>query len=157
MQDLIRRLKPDRFGDVVALVALFRPGPLQSGMVDDFISRKHSTAGAAIDYLHPSLQAVLEPTYGVILYQEQVMQIAQVLSGYTLGGADLLRRAMGARRRPKKWPCSAAVSSMARWRARRGGEAGSLDLRLSSRNLPATVSTSRTLRPMRCSRTRPPG
>jgi DNA polymerase III subunit alpha len=95
MQDLIRRLKPDRFEDVVALVALFRPGPLQSGMVDDFIARKHSTSGAAIDYLHPSLKTVLEPTYGVILYQEQVMQIAQVLSGYTLGGADMLRRAMG--------------------------------------------------------------
>jgi DNA polymerase-3 subunit alpha len=95
MQDLIRRLRPDHFEDVVALVALFRPGPLQSGMVDDFIARKHSTTGAAIDYLHPSLKPVLEPTYGVILYQEQVMQIAQVLSGYTLGGADLLRRAMG--------------------------------------------------------------
>ncbi|MEO6078568.1 MAG: DNA polymerase III subunit alpha [Steroidobacteraceae bacterium] len=95
MKDLIRRLRPDRFGDVVALVALFRPGPLQSGMVDDFIARKHSTTGAAIDYLHPSLKPVLEATYGVILYQEQVMQIAQVLSGYTLGGADLLRRAMG--------------------------------------------------------------
>ncbi|MGC4027594.1 MAG: DNA polymerase III subunit alpha [Steroidobacteraceae bacterium] len=94
MKDLIRRLKPDRFEDVVALVALFRPGPLQSGMVDDFIARKN-TPGTAIDYLHPSLQGVLEPTYGVILYQEQVMQIAQVLSGYTLGGADLLRRAMG--------------------------------------------------------------
>ncbi len=95
MKDLIRRLKPDRFEDIVALVALFRPGPLQSGMVDDFIARKHATSGAAIDYLHPSLKPVLEATYGVILYQEQVMQIAQVLSGYTLGGADLLRRAMG--------------------------------------------------------------
>ena len=94
MKDLIRRLKPDRFEDVVALVALFRPGPLQSGMVDDFIARKLG-GGGTIDYLHPSLQPVLEPTYGVILYQEQVMQIAQVLSGYTLGGADLLRRAMG--------------------------------------------------------------
>jgi DNA polymerase-3 subunit alpha len=94
MKDLIRRLKPDRFEDVVALVALFRPGPLQSGMVDDFIARKHGTGGA-IDYLHPSLQPVLEATYGVILYQEQVMKIAQVLSGYSLGGADLLRRAMG--------------------------------------------------------------
>jgi DNA polymerase-3 subunit alpha len=94
MKDLIRRLKPDRFEDVVALVALFRPGPLQSGMVDDFIARKLGTGGA-VDYLHPMLKGVLEPTYGVILYQEQVMQIAQVLSGYTLGGADLLRRAMG--------------------------------------------------------------
>jgi DNA polymerase III subunit alpha len=95
MKDLIRRLQPDRFGDIVALVALFRPGPLQSGMVDDFISRKHDTSGATIDYLHPDLKPVLEATYGVILYQEQVMQIAQILAGYTLGGADLLRRAMG--------------------------------------------------------------
>ncbi len=95
MKDLIRRLQPDRFGDIVALVALFRPGPLQSGMVDDFIARKHDTTGAAIDYLHPALKPVLEATYGVILYQEQVMQIAQILAGYTLGGADLLRRAMG--------------------------------------------------------------
>jgi DNA polymerase-3 subunit alpha len=95
MKDLIRRLQPDRFGDIVALVALFRPGPLQSGMVDDFIARKHDTSGSAIDYLHPDLKPVLEATYGVILYQEQVMQIAQILAGYTLGGADLLRRAMG--------------------------------------------------------------
>ncbi len=95
MRDLIKRMRPDRFDDLVALVALFRPGPLQSGMVDDFISRKHSTNKADIDYLHPDLQQVLKETYGVILYQEQVMQIAQVLAGYTLGGADLLRRAMG--------------------------------------------------------------
>jgi len=95
MKDLIRRLQPDRFGDIVALVALFRPGPLQSGMVDDFIARKHDTSGSAIDYLHPDLKPVLAATYGVILYQEQVMQIAQILAGYTLGGADLLRRAMG--------------------------------------------------------------
>jgi DNA polymerase III subunit alpha len=95
MKDLIRRLQPDRFGDIVALVALFRPGPLQSGMVDDFITRKHDRSGATIDYLHPDLTSILTPTYGVILYQEQVMQIAQVLAGYTLGGADLLRRAMG--------------------------------------------------------------
>jgi DNA polymerase-3 subunit alpha len=98
MKDLIRRLKPDTFEDIVALVALFRPGPLESGMVGDFIDRKHSRddkTAAPIDYLHPSLQPALAPTYGVILYQEQVMQIAQVLSGYSLGGADLLRRAMG--------------------------------------------------------------
>ena len=95
MRDLIKRMRPDQFDDLVALVALFRPGPLQSGMVDDFITRKHSTNKADIDYLHPDLQPVLEETYGVILYQEQVMQIAQVLAGYTLGGADLLRRAMG--------------------------------------------------------------
>ena len=95
MKDLIRRLQPDRFEDIVALVALFRPGPLQSGMVDDFINRKHGRVEGPVDYLHPSLEPVLKPTYGVILYQEQVMQIAQVLAGYTLGGADLLRRAMG--------------------------------------------------------------
>ncbi len=95
MRDLIKRMRPDHFGDLVALVALFRPGPLQSGMVDDFINRKHDQNKADIDYLHPDLKVVLEPTYGVILYQEQVMQIAQVLAGYTLGGADLLRRAMG--------------------------------------------------------------
>jgi len=93
MKDLIRRLQPDCFEDIVALVALFRPGPLQSGMVDDFIDRKHGRA--RIEYPHPALANVLKPTYGVILYQEQVMQIAQVLAGYTLGGADLLRRAMG--------------------------------------------------------------
>jgi DNA polymerase III subunit alpha len=95
MKDLIRRLQPDCFEDIVALVALFRPGPLQSGMVDDFIARKHGRSTGPIDYLHPELRPVLFPTYGVILYQEQVMQIAQVLAGYSLGGADLLRRAMG--------------------------------------------------------------
>ncbi|MBK9951631.1 MAG: DNA polymerase III subunit alpha [Candidatus Competibacteraceae bacterium] len=93
MKDLIRRLQPDCFEDIVALVALFRPGPLQSGMVDDFIDRKHGRA--RIEYPHSALATILKPTYGVILYQEQVMQIAQVLAGYTLGGADLLRRAMG--------------------------------------------------------------
>jgi len=93
MKDLITRLRPDSFEDIVALVALFRPGPLQSGMVDDFINRKHGRA--EVDYFHPDLEFVLTPTYGVILYQEQVMQIAQVLANYTLGGADMLRRAMG--------------------------------------------------------------
>lgn len=93
MKDLIRRLQPDTFEDVIALVALFRPGPLQSGMVDDFINRKHGRA--RFDFMHPDLETVLKPTYGVIVYQEQVMQIAQILGGYTLGSADLLRRAMG--------------------------------------------------------------
>ena len=95
MCDLIKRMRPSKFDDLVALVALFRPGPLQSGMVDDFIMRKHAVNKADIDYLHPKLQPVLKETYGVILYQEQVMQIAQVLAGYSLGNADLLRRAMG--------------------------------------------------------------
>jgi len=93
MKDLVKRLQPDSFEDIIALVALFRPGPLQSGMVDDFINRKHGRAKP--EYLHPRLTQILKPTYGIILYQEQVMQIAQVLAGYTLGGADLLRRAMG--------------------------------------------------------------
>ena len=92
IRDIIKRLAPDNFNDVVALVALYRPGPLQSGMVDDYIKRKH---GARVDYFHPDLEPVLRETHGVILYQEQVMQIAQVLAGYTLGGADILRRAMG--------------------------------------------------------------
>ncbi len=95
MRDLVKRLRPDHFDDIVALVALFRPGPLQSGMVDDFIDRKHGDANQTIDYFHPELEPVLKSTYGVILYQEQVMQIAQRLSGYSLGGADILRRAMG--------------------------------------------------------------
>jgi len=93
MKDLIKRLQPDCFDDIIALVALFRPGPLQSGMVDDFIERKHGRA--KVHYPHPDLEPILKPTYGVILYQEQVMQIAQVLAGYTLGQADMLRRAMG--------------------------------------------------------------
>ncbi|EPS4549782.1 DNA polymerase III subunit alpha [Morganella morganii subsp. morganii] len=98
MKDLIKRLRPDSFEDMIALVALFRPGPLQSGMVDNFIDRKHGREAISypdVEWQHESLQPVLEPTYGIILYQEQVMQIAQVLAGYTLGGADMLRRAMG--------------------------------------------------------------
>ena len=98
MKDLIKRLKPDNIEDMTALLALFRPGPLESGMVDDFVNRKHGRAAVAYpdaQYQHPCLKPILEPTYGVIVYQEQVMQIAQELAGYTLGGADLLRRAMG--------------------------------------------------------------
>ncbi|KXI22901.1 DNA polymerase III subunit alpha [Photobacterium sanguinicancri] len=98
MKDLIKRLQPDSFEDMIALVALFRPGPLQSGMVDNFIDRKHGREAVSYPdekWQHDSLKEILEPTYGIILYQEQVMQIAQVLSGYTLGGADMLRRAMG--------------------------------------------------------------
>ncbi len=93
MKDLIRRLQPDSFNEIVALVALFRPGPLESGMVGDYIDRKHGRS--QVSYPHVKLEHILRPTYGVILYQEQVMQIAQELAGYTLGDADLLRRAMG--------------------------------------------------------------
>ncbi len=98
MKELITRVQPDSLEELIALVALFRPGPLQSGMVDDFINRKHGRAQVAFPdakYQHEKLKPILEPTYGVIVYQEQVMQIAQVLAGYSLGGADLLRRAMG--------------------------------------------------------------
>ena len=98
MKELIKKLLPSRFEDIIALVALYRPGPLGSGMVDDFINRKHGRAELAFphpDYQHEDLIPVLEPTYGIILYQEQVMQIAQVLAKFSLGGADLLRRAMG--------------------------------------------------------------
>lgn len=92
MKELIKKLKPDCFDDIIALVALFRPGPLESGMVDDYIRVKH---GAKAEYAHPLLEPILKPTNGVILYQEQVMQIARELAHYTLGGADMLRRAMG--------------------------------------------------------------
>ena len=92
MKELIKKLKPDCFDDIIALVALFRPGPLESGMVDDYIKVKH---GAKAEYAHPLLEPILKPTNGVILYQEQVMQIAREMGQYTLGGADMLRRAMG--------------------------------------------------------------
>jgi DNA polymerase III subunit alpha len=99
MRDLIKKQRPESFEDIISLVALFRPGPLQSGMVDDFVARKNDP-NATVSYPHPKYQhedliPVLKPTYGIILYQEQVMQIAQVLAGYSLGEADLLRRAMG--------------------------------------------------------------
>ncbi|MCG9684386.1 DNA polymerase III subunit alpha [Vibrio sp. Isolate23] len=111
MKELIKRLQPDCFEDIIALVALFRPGPLQSGMVDNFIDRKHGRE--AISYpdetwQHESLKDTLDPTYGIILYQEQVMQIAQILAGYTLGGADMLRRAMG-KKKPEEMAKQRAV------------------------------------------------
>jgi len=116
MKELIKKLKPDCFDDIIALVALFRPGPLESGMVDDYINVKH---GAKAEYAHPILIPVLEPTNGVILYQEQVMQIAREMGGYSLGGADLLRRAMGKKK----------VEEMAQQRAifTKGAVAGGID------------------------------
>jgi len=93
MRRYLVKLAPDQFEDIIAMLALYRPGPLNSGMVDDFIVRKRGQQ--RIDYFHPDLQECLSPTYGVIVYQEQVMQIAQFIAGYSLGGADLLRRAMG--------------------------------------------------------------
>ncbi len=111
MKELIKRLQPDCFEDIIALVALFRPGPLQSGMVDNFIDRKHGREAVSYPdetWQHESLKETLEPTYGIILYQEQVMQIAQILAGYTLGGADMLRRAMG-KKKPEEMAKQRAI------------------------------------------------
>ena len=93
MQDLAKKLKPNGFEDVIAMLALYRPGPMESGMLDDFVERKHGRA--EITYAFPELEPILKPTYGVIVYQEQVMQIVQTIGGFSLGGADLVRRAMG--------------------------------------------------------------
>ncbi|MEI7374392.1 MULTISPECIES: DNA polymerase III subunit alpha [Dickeya] len=129
MKDLIKRLKPDCFEDMIALVALFRPGPLQSGMVDNFIDRKHGREAISypdIQWQHETLKPVLEPTYGIILYQEQVMQIAQVLAGYTLGGADMLRRAMG-KKKPEEM---AKQRSVFKEGAERMGVDGELSMKI---------------------------
>ena len=147
MKELIKKLKPGSFEDIIALVALFRPGPLQSGMVDDFIERKHGRTEVA--YPHPELEPVLSNTYGVILYQEQVMQIAQVLANYTLGGADILRKAMG-----KKDP---DVMAKQRDLFMEGAVARQIDqdlagsILISWKNSPAMVLISRTRLPMRWS------
>ncbi len=93
MQELAKKLKPNGFEDVIAMLALYRPGPMESGMLDDFVERKHGRA--KITYIFPELEPILKPTYGVIVYQEQVMQIVQTIGGFSLGGADLVRRAMG--------------------------------------------------------------
>jgi DNA polymerase-3 subunit alpha len=123
MKELVRKLRPDRFDDIVALVALYRPGPLNSGMDKDYIARKHGQA--EVTYPHPALEPILKPTYGVFIYQEQVMQIAQVLAGYSLGGADLLRRAMG-----KK---DAAIMAKERSKFEDGAAARGVDRALASR------------------------
>ncbi len=93
MQDLAKKLKPNGFEDIIAMLALYRPGPMESGMLDDFVDRKHGRAEITYDF--PELEPILKPTYGVIVYQEQVMQIVQTIGGFSLGGADLVRRAMG--------------------------------------------------------------
>ncbi|MDF5808578.1 hypothetical protein P4123_15260 [Pseudomonas aeruginosa] len=158
MKELIKKLKPDCLEDLIALVALFRPGPLQSGMVDDFINRKHGRAELSYphpDYQYAGLEPVLKPTYGIILYQEQVMQIAQVMAGYTLGGADMLRRAMG-KKKPEEMAKHAAVSS----RVARTTASMPISRATSStwwKSSPATASTSRTRQPTAWSPTRPPG
>ncbi len=93
MKDLLRRLKPSDFNDLIAVLALYRPGPLQGGLVDQYIDTKHGRRKP--EYLHPLLEPILKETYGVIVYQEQIMEIARAFAGYTLGEADLLRRAVG--------------------------------------------------------------
>jgi len=131
MKELITRLLPDCFEDIIALVALFRPGPLQSGMVDNFINRKHGREEVSYpdaQYQHESLKPILEPTYGIILYQEQVMQIAQVLAGYTLGGADMLRRAMG-KKKPEEMAKQRAVFEEGAEERGVEGDPGDQDLR----------------------------
>ena len=100
MRQYLRMLKPSCFEDIIAMLALYRPGPLGSGMVDEFIKRKHGQV--PVVYPHDSLTECLRDTYGVIVYQEQVMQIAQIIANYTLGGADLLRRAMGKKKAEEK-------------------------------------------------------
>jgi DNA polymerase-3 subunit alpha len=125
MRDLLKQAPPARFEDVIALVALFRPGPME--LIPDYVACKQGKK--RIDYLDPRLEPILAPTYGVMVYQEQVMKIAQVIGGYSLGTADLLRRAMG-----KKLP-----EEMAK-----------------QRDIFVAGATSRTRRPTRCSPTRPP-
>jgi DNA polymerase-3 subunit alpha len=105
-RDIIRRFKPDCFTDLMALVAIIRPGVLQSGMLDEFFDRKHGRA--RITYLHPKLEPILRQTYGIVVYQEQVMQMAQSLAGYSLGTADLLRRAMG-KKKPEEMALQRAI------------------------------------------------
>ena len=97
MRDLIKRLKPTKFEEITALLALYRPGPLNSGMHDEFVDRKHGIS--PVTYPHELLEQVLEETYGVIVYQEQVMEAARVLAGFSLGQADILRRAMGKKKK----------------------------------------------------------
>ena len=153
MRELLTRLRPTCIDDLIALLALYRPGPLSSGMVDNFIDCKHGRKPIA--YPDDCLEGILKETYGSIVYQEQVMQIAQVYSGYTLGGADLLRRAMG-KKKPRRWPSRRPPSSTARrpW-------GGTRKRRTSSsrpwRSSPATASTSRTPRPTAWWPSTPPG
>ena len=111
MRDVLRRYKPNSIEDLTALNALYRPGPIQGGMIDDFIDRKHGRK--KIEYELPELEEMLKETLGVIVYQEQVMQIANRLAGYSLGEADLLRRAMG-KKLPKRWRSSASALCKAR-------------------------------------------
>ncbi|MBH1988796.1 MAG: DNA polymerase III subunit alpha [Myxococcaceae bacterium] len=123
-QDLCRRLKPDCFEDIIAAGALYRPGPMQSGMVDDFVDRKHGRQ--KVIYPHALLEPVLKPTYGTIVYQEQVLMAAQVLAGYSLGKADLLRRAMGKKKFEEMQQQRAEFVSGCKANGVEGSQAGSI-------------------------------
>lgn len=111
MKKYLAKLQPTNIEDVIAMCALYRPGPLDAGMVEMYIDRKHGREEVIYD--HPNLEPILENTNGVIVYQEQVMKISQVMAGYSLGGADMLRRAMGKKNR-KRWPNSVIFSSPVR-------------------------------------------
>lgn len=110
-QGINKRMRPSTFEDIIAIIALGRPGPLESGMVSDFIDRKHGKA--PIVYMFPELEPILRPTYGTIVYQEQVMQIVQKIGGFSLGEADLIRRAMG-KKDAKLWQTIKANSPKVR-------------------------------------------
>ncbi len=152
MRESLKRLKPDRFEDIIAMVALYRPGPMDN--IPTYINRKHGEE--PVDCLHPMLEPILKETYGVIIYQEQVMQIAQVMGGYSLGQADLLRRAMGKKDKAEMAQAAGRASSRARSKngvkkRRRRSTSSSW-----STSSPATASTRATPRPTRSSAITPP-
>ena len=151
MQQLFKDYSPEVFEDIVALGALYRPGPLGTGMVKDFVDCKHGRKPIA--KMHPLVDDILEPTYGVIVYQEQVMQIAQKLAGYTLGGADLLRRAMGKKKPEEMAKQKQTFVDGAMNEGRRPQKTPSASSGCSSTSR-ATASTRATRRRTRCSRTR---
>jgi DNA polymerase-3 subunit alpha len=122
MKNILRRLKPDRFGDLVAINALYRPGPIGGGLIDDFIKRRHGKV--QVEYPHPLLEEILRDTYGVIVYQEQVMQIASAMAGYSLGEADILRRAMGKKKKEVMAAEREKFIEKAKGQGVKGGDAG---------------------------------
>ena len=153
MMDALRRMKPTCIEDIVALVALYRPGPMEN--IPTYCEVKNGLRD--LESIHPTIDHILAETQGIIVYQEQVMQIAQVMAGYTLGGADLLRRAMGkkiAEEMAKERPKFIEGAQGHPQRATRRRRAKSLTC---WRNSPTTVSTNPTPPPMRWSAIRPPG
>ena len=151
MRKALIGMKPDRIEDIIALVALYRPGPMEN--IPIYNARKHGEE--EIDSIHPMIDHLLKETHGVIVYQEQVMQIAQVLSGYSLGEADLLRRAMGKKIKRGDGRAARALRR-GRGEERRLQAAGRHHLRPAWRSSPTTASTSRTPPPTPSSPTRPP-